>query len=124
VECAASDKIIQRAAVRQKFGGQSMSQAAQSWENTDFVITPEFRRLSDDSPAAGLKLGLAGGDGTVPVESLSAICRNSEIKSILATGVEHQGAYDVSSLKDIKDRPALQFTLRAIVKMVQEIPIP
>ena len=64
------------------------------------------------------------GDGTVPVESLSAICGNSEIKSILATGVEHQGAYDVSSLKDIKDRPALQFTLRAIVKMVQEIPIP
>jgi len=64
------------------------------------------------------------GDGTVPVESLSAICCNSEIKSVLATGVDHQGAYDVSSLKDIKDRPALQFTLRAIVKMVQEIPIP
>lgn len=64
------------------------------------------------------------GDGTVPVESLSAICRNSEIKSVLATDVDHQGAYDVSSLKDIKDRPALQFTLRAIVKMVQEIPIP
>ncbi|WP_320710064.1 acetyltransferase [Enterobacter sp. 302C9] len=64
------------------------------------------------------------GDGTVPVESLSAICRNSEIKSVMATGVDHQGAYDVSSLKDIKDRPALQFTLRAIVKMVQEIPIP
>ncbi|KGA27466.1 lipase family alpha/beta hydrolase [Pectobacterium odoriferum] len=64
------------------------------------------------------------GDGTVPVESLSAICHNSDIKSVLATGVDHQGAYDVSSLKDIKDRPALQFTLRAIVKMVQEIPIP
>ena len=64
------------------------------------------------------------GDGTVPVESLSSICRNSEIKSVLATSVDHQGAYDVSSLKDIKDRPALQFTLRAIVKMVQEIPIP
>ncbi|WP_241575087.1 GPI inositol-deacylase [Rosenbergiella nectarea] len=64
------------------------------------------------------------GDGTVPVESLSAICRHSEIKSVLATSVDHQGAYDVSSLKDIKDRPALQFTLRAIVKMVQEIPIP
>jgi type VI secretion system secreted protein VgrG len=30
VECAAPDKIIQRAAVWQKFGGQSMSQAAQS----------------------------------------------------------------------------------------------
>lgn len=64
------------------------------------------------------------GDGTVPVESLSAICRNSEIKSVLATGVDHQGAYDVSSLKDIHARPGLQFTLRAIVKMVQEIPIP
>lgn len=63
------------------------------------------------------------GDGTVPVESLSAICRNSEIKSVLATGVEHQGAYDVSSLKDIQARPALQFTLRAIVKMVQKVPI-
>ena len=64
------------------------------------------------------------GDGTVPVESLSAICRNSDIKSVLATCVEHQGAYDVSSLDDIQARPALQFTLRAIVKMVQEIPNP
>ncbi|MGX9279142.1 hypothetical protein ACWXWL_15640 [Pantoea ananatis] len=64
------------------------------------------------------------GDGTVPIESLSAICRNSEIKSVLATVVDHQGAYDVSSLKDIEARPALQFTLRAIVKMVKEIPIP
>lgn len=63
------------------------------------------------------------GDGTVPVESLSAICINSEIKSVLATEVEHQGAYDVSSLKDIQSRPALQFTLRAIVKMVKEIPV-
>jgi len=64
------------------------------------------------------------GDGTVPVESLSAICRDSEIKSVLATDVDHQGAYDVSSLDDIQARPALQFTLRAIVKMVQEIPTP
>lgn len=64
------------------------------------------------------------GDGTVPVESLSAICRNSEIKSVLAICVDHQGAYDVSSLNDIQDRPALQFTLRAIVKMVQDIPNP
>lgn len=64
------------------------------------------------------------GDGTVPVESLSAICRNSEIKSVLAICVDHQGAYDVSSLDDIQARPALQFTLRAIVKMVQDIPNP
>ena len=60
----------------------------------------------------------------MPVESLSAVCRNSEIKSVLATGVDHQGAYDVSSLEDIQAKPALHFTLRAIVKMVQEIPHP
>ena len=64
------------------------------------------------------------GDGTVPVESLSAIRQSSSIKSVLATAVEHQGAYDVDSLKDILNRPALQFTLRAIVKMVKEVPVP
>ncbi|EMH4164922.1 acetyltransferase [Pluralibacter gergoviae] len=64
------------------------------------------------------------GDGTVPVESLSAIRRNGEIKSVLATHVDHQGAYNVSNLENIHARPALQFTLRAIVKMVQEIPAP
>ena len=64
VECAAPDKIIQRAAVWQKFGGQSMSQAAQSWESADFAVTPEVLRLSDNSPVAGLTLGLKNGDGT------------------------------------------------------------
>ena len=64
------------------------------------------------------------GDGTVPVESLSTLRHSSSIKSVLATGVDHQGAYDVDSLKDIRKRPALQFTLRAIVKMVQEVPAP
>lgn len=64
------------------------------------------------------------GDGTVPVESLNTIRHSSSIKSVLATNVDHQKAYDVSSLKDISKRPALQFTLRAIVKMVQEVPVP
>ncbi|WP_297203294.1 acetyltransferase [uncultured Pluralibacter sp.] len=64
------------------------------------------------------------GDGTVPVESLSTIRHNGEIKSVLATHVDHQGAYNVSNLENIHARPALQFTLRAIVKMVQEIPAP
>ncbi|MFP1825743.1 type VI secretion system Vgr family protein [Lonsdalea quercina] len=64
VECAAPDKIIQRAAVWQKSGGQSLSQAAQSWESADFAVTPEVIRLSDNSPVAGLKLGLTSGDGT------------------------------------------------------------
>ncbi|KGA27467.1 hypothetical protein KS43_22515, partial [Pectobacterium odoriferum] len=63
VECAAPDKIIQRAAVWQKFGGQSMSQAAQSWESVDFAVTPKVLRISDNSPVVGQKLGLTGGDG-------------------------------------------------------------
>lgn len=64
VECAAPDKIIQRAAVWQKFGGQSISQAVQSWESTDFSVVPEVMRLSDNSPVTGLTLGLTGGDGS------------------------------------------------------------
>lgn len=66
------------------------------------------------------------GDGTVPVESLSTIKTNNggAIKSVLATDVDHQGAYDVASLADIHQRPALKFTLRAIAKMVQEVPSP
>ncbi|MBA0190213.1 DUF2345 domain-containing protein, partial [Pectobacterium odoriferum] len=63
VECAAPDKIIQRAAVWQKFGGQSLSQAAQSWESVDFAVTPKVLRISDNSPVVGQKLGLTGGDG-------------------------------------------------------------
>lgn len=66
------------------------------------------------------------GDGTVPVESLSTIKTNngSAIKSVLATNVDHQGAYNVTSLADIHQRPALKFTLRAIVKMVQGVSSP
>lgn len=64
------------------------------------------------------------GDGTVPVESLNAIRQSRRIKSVLATNVDHQGAYNVNSLNDIPNKPALKFTLRAIVKMVQEVPVP
>jgi len=90
VECAAPDKIIQRAAVWQKFGGQSMSQAMQSWENTDFAITPEVRRLSDDSPVAGLKLGLTGGDGTqqslaTSASGTTAVQNNVNVDSLNAS---------------------------------------
>lgn len=90
VECAAPDKIVQRAAVWQKFGGQSMSQAAQSWENTDFAITPEVKRLSDDSPVAGLTLGLTGGDGTqqslvTSASGATAVQNNINIDSLNAS---------------------------------------
>ncbi|MEG2263508.1 MAG: hypothetical protein RSB25_00700 [Acinetobacter sp.] len=43
---------------------------------------------------------------------------------MLATNVGHQEAYNVDNLADIKNRPSVQFTLRAIAKMVQEVPSP
>ncbi|HDG7847194.1 TPA: type VI secretion system tip protein VgrG, partial [Klebsiella quasipneumoniae] len=43
VECAAPDKIIERGAVWQKFGGQSITEAIQQWESADFAVTPEVR---------------------------------------------------------------------------------
>lgn len=72
-----------------------------------------------------LKASNTAGDGTVPIESLKKIQRQNglSIKSVLATHVEHQGAYEVKNLTDIHQRPALQFTLRAIAKMVQGVPL-
>lgn len=64
VECAAPDKIIERGAVWQKFGGKSISQAAQEWESADFAVTPEVRWPHDDSPVAGQVIRLVSGDGT------------------------------------------------------------
>nr|ELR5148887.1 acetyltransferase [Providencia rettgeri] len=71
-----------------------------------------------------LKSSKSAGDGTVPAESFKTIQHQNgqSIKSVLATDVDHQGAYEVKNLEDIHQRPALQFTLRAIAKMVQEVP--
>lgn len=51
VECAAPDKIIERGAVWQKFSGQSISQAMQEWDSTDFAITPEILWKQTGKPA-------------------------------------------------------------------------
>ncbi|MEG2263499.1 MAG: DUF2345 domain-containing protein, partial [Acinetobacter sp.] len=64
VECAAPDKIIERGAVWQKFGGKSISQAAQEWESADFAVTPEVRWPHDDSPVSGQVIRLVSSDGT------------------------------------------------------------
>ena len=75
-------------------------------------LAKEFKLTSSKTP----------GDGTVPVESFSAIYAHKSIKSILATNVDHQDAYKVDDIADIKKRPAIQFTLRAIIKMVMDVP--
>lgn len=62
VECAAPDKIIERGAVWQKFGGQSISQAAQKWESADFAITPKAVSVYDGSALPNQKMSLQAED--------------------------------------------------------------
>jgi type VI secretion system secreted protein VgrG len=71
VECAAPDKIIQRAAVWQKFGGQSMSQAAQSWERADFSYTPKAIHAYDGSALSAQKLAIQAEDAASQTVSTS-----------------------------------------------------
>ena len=82
VECAAPDKIIQRAAVWQKFGGQSMSQAAQSWESSEFEMGPEVRWPYSEKPVAGQKISLTHSDGTVQ-ELMTAASGRGEKQSLV-----------------------------------------
>ena len=78
VECAAPDKIIQRAAVWQKFGGQSLSVAAQSWESSEFEMGPEVRWPYSDKPVAGQKISLTHSDGIVQELMTSASGRGEK----------------------------------------------
>ncbi|WP_395490816.1 type VI secretion system Vgr family protein [Cedecea davisae] len=71
VECAAPDKIIQRAAVWQKFGGQSMSQAAQSWKSADFSYTPKAIHAYDGSALSAQKLAIQAEDAASQTVSTS-----------------------------------------------------
>ncbi|MFC0229142.1 type VI secretion system Vgr family protein [Serratia aquatilis] len=64
VESGAPDKIIERAAVWQKFGGQSATQMVQQWEQADFAITPQVLWPFDDSPVSTQKLNILSSDGS------------------------------------------------------------
>ena len=72
VECAAPDKIIERGAVWQKFGGQSFSQAVQKWESSAFEMGPEVLWPYSETPVAGQKISLTHSDGTVQELKTSA----------------------------------------------------
>jgi len=71
VECSAPDKIIQRAAVWQKLGGQSLSVAAQSWENTDYSYTPKAIHAYDGSAFPAQKLAIEAEDAASQTVSTS-----------------------------------------------------
>ncbi|WP_241630379.1 lipase family alpha/beta hydrolase [Rosenbergiella nectarea] len=67
------------------------------------------------------------GDGTVPVTAIRTT--SPRIRGILATDVDHEGAYAVdpvdrsrSVYSDLSD--ALMFTVRSVVKIVQQVPVP
>lgn len=92
----------------------------------DSHLPPTNRQKREEGQLAKefkLQSSKTDGDGTVPVESFSAIYAHQSIKSILATNVDHQDAYKVDDIADIKKRPAIQFTLRAIIKMVMDVPL-
>ncbi|WP_374027019.1 DUF2345 domain-containing protein [Klebsiella quasipneumoniae] len=64
VECAAPDKIIERGAVWQKFGGQSITEAIQQWESADFAVTPEVRWEQTGKLAKNQKVLVTRDDGS------------------------------------------------------------
>ncbi|HDT1602092.1 TPA: type VI secretion system tip protein VgrG [Enterobacter sichuanensis] len=78
VECAAPDKIIERGAVWQKFGGQSFSQAVQKWESSEFEMGPEVLWPYSETPVAGQKISLTHSDGTVQEFMTSASGRGEK----------------------------------------------
>ncbi|NCI14928.1 type VI secretion system tip protein VgrG [Cronobacter muytjensii] len=71
VECAAPDKIIERGAVWQKFGGKSISQAAQEWDSADFAVTPKISHLYDGSGLANQNIILQSEDAANSTQTTS-----------------------------------------------------
>ena len=79
---------------------------------------PVYRHVAGQT----LKLKSSGsaGDGTVPVRAGRIIF--SGIRSLLATDVDHEGAYAVGNTgKENGLSVAMKFTLRSIIKMVGEV---
>lgn len=82
VECAAPDKIIERGAVWQKFGGQSLSQAAQKWENANFSYTPKAIDAYDGSALAAQKMAIQGEDAASQTVSTSEDGKGDLMKQV------------------------------------------
>ena len=79
VESGAPDKIIQRAAVWQKFGGQSASEMAQKWDKAEYAITPEVLWPFNDAPVVGQR-----------IEAISAQGKNELLTSATGKAVQHK----------------------------------
>lgn len=77
--------------------------------------------------ASALISSASPGDGTVPVTAIRTT--SPCIKGVLATDVDHEGAYAVNPVdrsrsvyRDLSD--ALVFTVRSVMKIVQQVPAP
>lgn len=82
----------------------------------EFLSLPVYRHVE------GLTLELttsgSAGDGTVPAGRIIF----SGIRSLLATDVDHEGAYAVGDTGTENGLSvAMRFTLRSIIKMVREV---
>ncbi|NHB90316.1 DUF2345 domain-containing protein, partial [Photorhabdus tasmaniensis] len=62
VESGAPNNIIQRAAVWQKFGGQSVSQSVQQWQTANYAVIPKAASASDTTPLANQNILLQSDD--------------------------------------------------------------
>ncbi|SCC54720.1 DUF2345 domain-containing protein, partial [Kosakonia oryziphila] len=67
VECAAPDKIIQRAAVWQKFGGQSLNMALKQFQNGSYELQPQMVWAGSGDAIKGRKAMLNSGGGNIEV---------------------------------------------------------
>lgn len=112
------------------------SDAFLTWKEQIPLRVKEAQRVRKDageplelSPLRTHELISAGtpGDGTVPVTAIRTT--SPRIHGVLATDVDHEGAYAVdpadrsrSVYSDLSD--ALMFTVRSVVKIVQQVPAP
>ncbi|ROR10030.1 triacylglycerol lipase [Erwinia sp. JUb26] len=112
------------------------SDAFLTWKERIPLRMKEAQRVRQDSgdpldlsPFRTHALISAGspGDGTVPVTSVRTV--SPCIHGVLATDVDHEGAFAIdpvdrarSVYSDLSD--ALVFTVRAVVKIVQQVPAP
>lgn len=69
VESGAPDKIIQRAAVWQKFGGQSASQMMQQWDTAGFAYTPKVIHPYDGNAMSEQSLVVQSADSASNIVS-------------------------------------------------------
>lgn len=81
VESGAPDKIIQRAAVWQKFGGQSASQMVQKWDKAEYDVTPKVLWPFDNASATGQQIDAIStlGTNSMPTNATGEVVKHKSL---------------------------------------------